>query len=993
MKKNLFITLLILIHSLSFAQVQWQDNGVPVRQGENIVWNQTSVACEDNTFVSIWTDTRNGVRGIYAQKVDENGISLWGDNGIEIYNPDRIQSAPIAIASNDNSVIVCWLDYTELGNYDSKIRVQKIDANGDLLWGEEGILLEESGPYSYDVQIINHNDGGVYIFWKTQSNVKGIRILCDGSIAAGWEQGINLPAYSFDVHSDGLNGIIVASSLYDDIYLQRIDENGNKLWGYYGTLLFNGEEYIREIKICSTITDEYYISWRIGSPYDLGQIKIQKVDSTGNSIWDSPIIITEDLASRLFTICSSDSQPIITWVIGNTILSQKLDSDGNLLWGEDGITVFESNYDLNRNSVILKDDFDGGCLISWTNYDDNYDESRIIVQKINENGDLLFGDGLTIFEYNVFNYYILFSTLAVNDQRYYLCWLDKQDNSQALTHQIIDEDGNIYLEENGENMYFGISGFASDIQLLSNGDNPIMLWLENRNMNDSRIRLQILNDDGTNIFSENGVPITSDTQSDQEYLEAVYGENSETIAVVWSERRENADQIFAQGIDTSGNYLWSSSSGVCLTSADFSSDDPNISVVNNSGIDEYYIGWEDKSDFMNPEIYGQRIINGEKQWDENGIVISGECENCAMLDIVDRFYIWKSIDYPNTGVKVKLIDEDGNTAVGWPDNGLHITDNSNYTNYIKFELIPTGLFISWIDHSEDIIYGQIVDYEGNLLWQEGGIPLIEGENINNLNVHYNDAFYIVWKEYIDGNYFNYYIQKFNENGETLWQEEGIRLSYWTQYTHCDPVIASVEQDVLVVWEHYFINETTHIIAQLVSPDGELQYGLSGITICDQIMEQDYPQVYVNGTDAYICWRDGRSTTMGEEGLVSISGIYAQMLHLEPTLADDELVEPIEILSNYPNPFNPETTISFQLNNENTEDTEINIFNIKGQKVKTLPVILSDAQHRIEGSGQNNYFVTWNGTDKNDQPVASGIYFYQLNVDDKIIASKKCLLLK
>ena len=399
MKKNSLITLLILINTLSFAQVQWQENGVPVRQGDNIVWNQTSVACEDNTFVSIWTDTRNGVSGVYAQKIDENGNSLWGENGIEIYNPERIQSNPIAISSNDNTVIVCWQDYDTIEVYTSQYRVQKIDANGYLLWGEEGILLEESGTNNYAAQMIQHNDGGVYILWKTQSNLKGIRLLADGSIAGGWDQGINLSAYSFDVSSDGLNGIIVASSLYDDIYLQRIDENGNKLWGYYGTLLFNGEDYIREIKICSNIADEYYISWISEDQSYWKTIQMQKANSNGNPIWDTPINISEaGYIHRLITICPSDSQPILTWVIGDTIFSQKIDSNGNKLWGDEGIVVFESNYDLNRNSVILKDNFTGGCLISWTNYDGSYDESRIIVQKINENGDLLFGDGLTIFE-------------------------------------------------------------------------------------------------------------------------------------------------------------------------------------------------------------------------------------------------------------------------------------------------------------------------------------------------------------------------------------------------------------------------------------------------------------------------------------------------------------------------------------------------------------------------------------------------------------------
>jgi len=90
------------------------------------------------------------------------------------------------------------------------------------------------------------------------------------------------------------------------------------------------------------------------------------------------------------------------------------------------------------------------------------------------------------------------------------------------------------------------------------------------------------------------------------------------------------------------------------------------------------------------------------------------------------------------------------------------------------------------------------------------------------------------------------------------------------------------------------------------------------------------------------------------------------------------------LNNYPNPFNPSTTISFKINIENTEDTELMIFNLKGQKVKefTIPQSSSLIPNQI----------IWNGTDENNQPVASGIYFYKLKSGD-FEMSKKMLLLK
>ena len=89
------------------------------------------------------------------------------------------------------------------------------------------------------------------------------------------------------------------------------------------------------------------------------------------------------------------------------------------------------------------------------------------------------------------------------------------------------------------------------------------------------------------------------------------------------------------------------------------------------------------------------------------------------------------------------------------------------------------------------------------------------------------------------------------------------------------------------------------------------------------------------------------------------------------------------LSNYPNPFNPTTTISFTA--EDAKDAELMIYNVKGQKVKTFHVILSGVE------GQSS--IVWDGTDQNNKSVSSSVYFYKLEIDGKTIKSKKMLLLK
>ena len=90
------------------------------------------------------------------------------------------------------------------------------------------------------------------------------------------------------------------------------------------------------------------------------------------------------------------------------------------------------------------------------------------------------------------------------------------------------------------------------------------------------------------------------------------------------------------------------------------------------------------------------------------------------------------------------------------------------------------------------------------------------------------------------------------------------------------------------------------------------------------------------------------------------------------------------LQNYPNPFNPETEIAFSIPND-FKKANIEIYNIKGQKIKTF--LISNFKFQISNS------INWNGTDENNKPVGSGIYFYQLKVDGQTKASKKMLLMK
>jgi len=89
----------------------------------------------------------------------------------------------------------------------------------------------------------------------------------------------------------------------------------------------------------------------------------------------------------------------------------------------------------------------------------------------------------------------------------------------------------------------------------------------------------------------------------------------------------------------------------------------------------------------------------------------------------------------------------------------------------------------------------------------------------------------------------------------------------------------------------------------------------------------------------------------------------------------------ELYQNHPNPFNPETTIQFQL--PKSGQVKIDIFNQLGQKVKTL---------LNEQKPAGTFEVRWNGVDDKGQPVVSGVYFYKMTAG-KFTAIKKMALIR
>ncbi|MCK4654843.1 MAG: DNRLRE domain-containing protein [Candidatus Cloacimonetes bacterium] len=116
-----------------------------------------------------------------------------------------------------------------------------------------------------------------------------------------------------------------------------------------------------------------------------------------------------------------------------------------------------------------------------------------------------------------------------------------------------------------------------------------------------------------------------------------------------------------------------------------------------------------------------------------------------------------------------------------------------------------------------------------------------------------------------------------------------------------------------------------------------------------------------------------------------------VVNYTPVSINDNLIqETIINLQNYPNPFKPSgaghsptTTISFNITAKNAENAEIIIYNLKGQVVKTF--LLRNPSSIIPNQ------IIWDGRDESNNPVASGIYFYQIKSANSVKMNKMILM--
>jgi len=999
--------LLLCSFAMLSAALQWEE-AIAIRQGVNIEWFRTGTATNDGGAIYVWSDTKNGERDLWAQKVDANGNMIWNDPVLIDGKPDR-QEDPVIAATSDGNYIIAWIDFSD--DLDGNVYAQKINNQGQLMWQAGGKPVCTIPSEQLGLNMEADSNGGVFIVWgdsrNTSKDLYAQRLSATGDPL--WTvNGIpvaNGPGDEIQntMLPDGQGGMMMAyTHTYasdSDIYAKHFDGNGNMTWTQEMALaVAPGPQ--TGVRMAAIGNGEFIFTWSDQRNTDT-DIYGQKVNIAGQKMWSEPYIVFSDQSATLPAAQSnpriqstSDGGAVIVWEDfrldsqNAELYAQKLNSAGTKLWGEAAIAI--TTADFSQSGQRIAADNNGGVYIVWDDLrNGNTPNDDIYAQHLSASGEALWTAGgkpicTAPFTQNG-------GLVKVAGDNIYINWMDARNGSIGIYYQVLDASGNLQLAENGVEVFWGLSGDTpiNQYQILARDNDTVIIWQDTRYASEGyRLFFQFLNEDGQTLLETNGRPITLEGLGHQKDAHATVTEDGH-IAIVWRDERSGTSTIYAQLISPAGDRLWGDN-GMRITETDpLSHKDPRISYYNNS----FYIGWSELEAIginFSYHVFGQRLVNGEKMWGPNGKVISiltgsSRVHETTLTDIIDDVYVWHKVitAIDEQTIWAKRVDENGDAFAGWPNAGLQTTSMADGI----VQLSPTasrsnnGVYVTWRDNRFGPMQycSQLISPAGERLWGEEGIFLSNSGNEQEYakTAVAHNGIVTTWCENINGMH-DIKAKKLFWDGSDLWSESGYFIVQ-KDSTQSKPTLVGFDgAGMMTAWVEYF-TEDSDIYYNYINADGNVVLDSQGAVLTNAGKSQYDPIGVELNDNAYVIWADGRSS-----GKTEILGLYAMKVNNESVSVNDPVTPSVmrpTLKQNYPNPFNPHTSIALTM--PTNGDIKLKIYNAKGQLVKTL----------FDGSlEKGEHSFSWDGKDHNGKSVSSGMYFYSAQ-NAKGTQSRKMILMK
>ena len=988
MKKSCLLLLLILLGILSLEAEE-----MVLRRADDLRLERFHVRTADNCEILFFSDLSAGDRNIYCQKLNSSGQPLWSED-IALISQSGDQELLAVVPSSDDNFIVLWAEY-EISNY-SELRAQKVSSTGQALWPLAGVLINGVPNAFSNPKLIPNSIGGAFIVYKDETSnfLAGQNLDSFGNRI--WPlEGAELfyPPHYFSLETaiaDGEGGMIInyqgSQSQNIGSRLIRISAEGEIV----GTgPLTSPNASLGDIFEIMPYQNGQFILWNQSLGPD-SMLRIQKIDNLGNFLMPQAVSYNIGTDSSPYittlTLHNSPGAAIIAAWRGlpvtnglDTIRMQKFDANFIPQWQEHGVVVASFEAAVFQYSLAVH--ASGNSWISWRQNDAS---PSCKAQVLNPDGIPLWETGGKTLS----NVDASPMSLAFDNQGLFV-WQTDQYSFQtdtSIARQVIDTDGTMHLPANGLSLIERPNGQAFIFDTIALGDRTLSIWTDYHPI--GKIYYQIQNQNMEPLLALNGVALNPGDDKSETIVCAQKTPDG-SVAVLYNAmiygNNEYMSCTFIQKIAANGLPLYP---GRGIAIADICSYDRNT-FMGISG-DDIYLGWNEYSDANQGLIKGQRITNGQKMWGEDGMVIMNPAPTSRIYlkNVTGQYYQWiESNSSMDQAIKVLRVDANGAAADAWNPVGMNIVEDDEYPvqEQVRSGLVGEDLvaFVSLAMPYDYPIRAQKISSAAQRLWQIQGVELTSPETYYWLSDVVYGAETALLLSGSSGDIASLRFQKISEDGQLLVDPstEPIATDLFNYY---DARLARfADGSYLCAFSNTYGNliENRDLYYRMITPQGIL-LGSQTQTLCAERYQQENIKIAIHENQAVLVWNDDRAGIRDSE--TAYTGIWGNTLSSSYVANDDPLEIPAAkpmLSANYPNPFNPETTISFSTMDNGP--ISIKIFNLKGQLVKTLV---------NEAKALGNHSVIWNGRDDNDRAVSSGVYYYKMKTG-KFSATRKMILMK
>lgn len=974
--KHTAMLLLLLATSLAFANPVWTED-VVVREAQDLSYTGCTQQADDGSLITLWTQILDGENCLMANRISALGEEMW-DSPLRIAGCGLGIGGEQMVTCSDDNYLVCWLEVQ--GSSHARLMANKIDLQGNLLWTDGGILVNNDCYFWHGATVTHYltranNSGGAYILVQPDPNLPA--------------------AYAYKLNGSGndtwslIQPLIQAEQqlTLNDCLVPLGDSDG-LLVSYYAT---------SQAETNYNLTTFNYLNGSIryhrSFPLEPGEVGPHELFLESYSYFFDAVMIAQTDTRLRFRLFGLDLEPYIEQPEDLVLNPQpmplsthfKLDKAASLYYRVLSSTPIDGVTQVHLHTYIwlhhLYSHFQiwsGTSEVSYLDwcYDDTM--KKIIVWSDNSGpyaplilrGQMIDNsigqpawpaDGLVISENwdsgckpRVFGW---------NTNPMYLL-VEKGSGGKSLRFLMRDLGGNSLLPA-ADPLSEALAGSAIPIASLAVNGHNVLIYNDSRHQGGNWMYFQILSANGELLLPAGGVPIGSYGPNIRLLGAINYG--SDRFAVLYSDTN-----TYLQVFDLAGNPQWAGNGLLISPGAAYSG---YAKLCEHEG--DIYLGWLIDYGTGTSQLYGQRISNLQKMWGESGrLLLEGlPNPNIRMVNTPGRYFAWfqRRSGSNNFCTYCLLVDANGDLLPGWNPQGTKIFEAAATPQVwpIFSSLVEEDLVCLIAGYPSAPIFAQRVTPQADFPWNEAGVLIHEPHHLT-IGCVIDDNFLNLIYDHTEGSGArSIRLQKVFLNGGNLaYQYPGIQINTSTPHGLGNVSLARLESGILLgVWSEQsnYQNEDRDLYYRFINPDGE-PVGASQSSFGSHQGDADNPRISAFGNEAIVCWSDERTGIPAVGHLQT--GVYAQKLSYLPSSLPQEPDTPSAGLAFgrcHPNPFRASVQVNWST--KDAQPAELLICNIRGQVVKCFRYpLLQPGEHSLN----------WDGNDEQGRQVGSGVYLLRLS---------------